>query len=382
MSEMFSPMISRIPLDIPQNKYSATKTDIKRLRRSITTLDSTTTVIKKQIRHAEELVRENLRADPLLALFRVVHRDSKAFFHSLERALNEISQDSLDDYITTRRLDDWRKLMSEFVIEVPAITEDVRNFARFVFQSDSGSDLGSDAGSGHANLPELPREFDKIIRELDEDTKRLKTRLDEAYTALRADMQFTESRRSISEAKTVTKLTELAFIFIPLSFTCSLFSMSIHELQNGVPVWTFILSALVMAVLAYGVRFVIASDFIADSSRSALEQFWAQRNVMRGEKIPLPTLVYLTAKEVWVKGGAEIAFFLFLSAFVVVPVAVMWTTTRLDAGLNIAMTVFLVLSGVWLAWFVYIVSDGGLDESKTLSRSDFHMTFSAPGDQV
>jgi Mg2+ and Co2+ transporter CorA len=178
---------------------------------------------------------------------------------SLEWALDEISQDSLDDFLMSRRLEDWRALMSQFEINVPAIGKSLHEFVSFVFRDDAGT--------------ALPEAVQRILEDVDANIARIKDRLDEAYTALRADMQFSESRRSIAEAKTVTKLTELAFIFIPLSFTASLFSMSIHQLEEPAPLWTFIVTSIGMALLAYLVRVVLTSEFIAESSRGALERF-------------------------------------------------------------------------------------------------------------
>ncbi|KAK5118782.1 hypothetical protein LTR85_007988 [Meristemomyces frigidus] len=82
--------------------------------------------------------------------------------------------------------------------------------------------------------------------------------------------------------------------------------MSIRELQNGVPVWTFVLSALVMALLSYGIRLIVTSDFIANSSRGALERFWARADVRRGESAPILTFIALTTQEAWSNGGADI----------------------------------------------------------------------------
>jgi hypothetical protein len=40
-------------------------------------------------------------------------------------------------------------------------------------------------------------------------------------------MSIIESKNAIAQAESISKLTELAFIFIPLSFTSSLFGMQI-----------------------------------------------------------------------------------------------------------------------------------------------------------
>ena len=229
----------------------------------------------------------------------MVQIDSKAFFQNPEWALDEISQDSLDDYLMTRLLADWRSLMSDFKIEVSAIFNSLSGFIAFVFQDDRQQNDrdGAQQHSPSRKNSRIREEVKDIVEDLEADITRLEGRLDDAYTALRADMQFTESRRSITEAKTVTKLTELAFLFVPLSFTTWIFSMSIVELQNGVPVWIFVMTAVAMALLSYAIRLLLASDFTADRSRTALEKLWARPNVRNGENVSGVRLTLLTMYE-------------------------------------------------------------------------------------
>ncbi|KJY01812.1 hypothetical protein TI39_contig278g00055 [Zymoseptoria brevis] len=355
---MAVPILPRLRLDFPMNKLNATPKDIASLKRATHSLVSTTTAIRREV---ESTVPEcySFRADPILALLRVVRLDSKAFFNSLEWALDEISQDSLDDYLMSRRVDGWRALMAEFEIEVPAIGRSLRDFIDFVFLDDPGM--------------ALPKDVQLILNDVDADILRIKSRLDEAYTALRADMQFSESRRSIAEARSVTKLTELAFIFIPLSFTASLFSMSIHELQNGVPLWTFIVTSLGIALFAYAVRLVLTSKFIAESSRGALERFWALSGVQRGEKAPFLTIVLFTLREIWHRGGRKvfgsISLFVLCAAFVIVPIALTWESTDLDVGFNAAISLFLVLSSLVLAFGLFFGFGDGTSHMASWGRA-------------
>jgi hypothetical protein len=345
--EMSLPTHPRIPLRIPRNKYNATRHDTGTLKDATRYLLSTAEAINTQAKTVPGW--EAFRADPILALLRVLQHDTKAFFNSLERALDEISEDSLDDYLMSRRLQDWRKFMNYFEIEVPTISKSLHDFAAFVF-----------CDGKHANVP---RKIQYIIDSVDADISRITSRLDEAYTALRADMQFSESRRNITEAKTVTKLTELAFLFVPLTFTASLFSMSIKELDKGVPAWTFVVTSLGMALLAYGVRLILTSEFLAQSSRGALERFWELRGVQRGTDAPLLTIALLTLREIWHNGGAKllgnVSLVLFFGSLVVGPIALAWRLTDLDPGFNVAITLFLVLFGLVLAFGIFLVGVGG-----------------------
>ncbi|KAK5732589.1 hypothetical protein LTR17_010404 [Elasticomyces elasticus] len=350
--ELALPVVPRTFLAFPINKFEATEDDIARLTHSISTLHSTMASVISQSESMIPLDWQAFRADPFEALLHVVQADTKAFLESLNTTLDEISQDSLDDYLMTKRLPEWRKLMSDFEIQIPAIGKSLHGFVDFVF--------------GAAKAPDKVRH---IVEAIDDDIARAKLRLDEAYAALRADMQFTESRRSILEAQTVTKLTELAFLFILLSFSASLFSIQVKELENGVPVWTFVVTAIAMALLSYGIRLLLASDFLADSSRSALERFWARHNVRRGDNVPWLTLVTLTLQELWRNGGSRFAvacsYVLFVSAFVVIPIAFLWTSTKLDTGFDVAMTLFLLASGLATLWFVVLLGGSDVGERVT-----------------
>ena len=65
-----------------------------------------------------------------------------------------------------------------------------------------------------------------------------------------------ESQRSIEEAVSVKRLTQLAFIFIPLTYSTSLFGMNIEEMTgNGPKLWIFVL----ISVCISGTAFILSS---------------------------------------------------------------------------------------------------------------------------
>lgn len=344
--DMSVPILPRLPSPLPINKFEASIDDIRSLEHDTRNLASTAKALRSQ--SAVVPGWKAFEADPILGLLRVVQLDSRAFFDSLEWALDEIGQDSLDEYLMSRRLGAWRKLMSDFEMAVPAIGKSLHDFTTFVFAD--------------GMKPELPKEIRIIIESVDADIIRIESRLAAAYTTLRADTQSFESRRSITETKTVTKLTELAFLFIPLSFTASLFSMSIQELDTSVPVWTFIATSLGMAALAYGVRLMLTSEYLAKSLHGAFERFRAQRGLPRGANAPIFTIALFTLREIWQNGAAKVLakalMVLFGGSLIVVPIAFAWTSTSLDVGFQAAVSLFLVLSSLGLA-FCFSDAAGG-----------------------
>ena len=189
----FLPLSARQPLDLPSNKLEATSDDLKRLKASSNSVPATADAVQYRIHNRRPELHNGVRVDPILALLEIVCVDSMAFAQSLAEALDEIGKDSLDDYLMERRLADWRRLMNTFQVEIPAIKNSVHDFVDYLFR-------------GTQSL-EPPDKVNAMVEELDRQLEDLKTKIDETYTALRVDMQFSESRRSINEAKTVTKVS-------------------------------------------------------------------------------------------------------------------------------------------------------------------------------
>jgi hypothetical protein len=329
-------MAPRLPSDVALNKYKAREAELGRLKASFTYLHPTSWSIQNASHLTSQTTCRGDLTDPIMILLKIVEQDTRVFLRSLEWALDDICNDSLDEFLLTRRLSDWRKLMNEFEREIPAISTRLEHFVNLVFGSKGGK--------------QLPDEVAEIVQDVRDNVARVKIRLDEAYADLRVDMQFNESRRSMNETQTVTRLTELAFVFIPLSFCASLFSMSIRELGDGVPVWIFIITSLVMVSIAYGVRILVGSDLLANSTRRSFERFWELTGVKPSDsdKAPMFTIVRFTVQEIWKSIRASLlvgtAGSIALTAPLVIPIVFMWTSTNMGKGFKAIVTLFLLTS--------------------------------------
>jgi Mg2+ and Co2+ transporter CorA len=78
----------------------------------------------------------------------------------------------------------------------------------------------------------------------------LSEQCDRGMTVSMNSAMIAESKRAIKQAEGVGKLTFLAFLYIPLSFTASFFGMNFHQLGTGtLSIWVwFVASCLVTAV--------------------------------------------------------------------------------------------------------------------------------------
>jgi hypothetical protein len=226
--------------------------------------------------------------------------------------------------------------MNEFDIQVPEVRRNLESFIKFAYDTED----------------QTPDAVQNLIQELNDRVGKFAEKMRDANGALRADLSILESKRNIVEAENVTKLTELAFAFIPLTFTCSFLTTPLLELQERIPLQTFVVTALTIACLSYGVRLVIRSDLIADNRRRALETFWKGANLKPGSKIPTHTLIFRTTREIWKHKGPllSISFFIMILSISVVPIAFLWTRTRLDVGFNVTITLLVIPFGIVVAW--------------------------------
>ncbi|KAK6346880.1 hypothetical protein TWF696_006985 [Orbilia brochopaga] len=68
-----------------------------------------------------------------------------------------------------------------------------------------------------------------------EEVNELRDNLKESSAFILAKESIHEARRSVAQAESVTQLTRLAFVFIPLTFATSIFGMNIAEWQDDIP---------------------------------------------------------------------------------------------------------------------------------------------------
>jgi hypothetical protein len=104
------------------------------------------------------------------------------------------------------------------------------------------------------------------------------------------ELSIEESRRSVQEAISVKRLTQLAFIFIPLNFASSVFGMNLNELTGvGPHIWVFVTTSicLVAAVLL----FVPMMKSLGENWKRREKNmfFWYKRDKM--------TFIYLCLKQ-------------------------------------------------------------------------------------
>jgi hypothetical protein len=232
-----------------------------------------------------------------------------------------------------KRLPAWRKLLSDLEIELPALGQNLHEFIE----------------PTHAAFSEVAY----MLADIDNRIEEVLGRVRNVYAVLRSEMALLDSSRSIAEARTVAKLTELAFAFIPLTFACSIFSMQITELQNGAPFWAFLVTAVTMGVITYAVRLVLQSNALSKLRRDATIRMMASGSSIGNQEIGTGTLLKHLIGGIWRHGQPLVTVLVFLTALAipVIPIAFLWSRNHMDVGLNAMLTVLTLPAGIMLAWY-------------------------------
>jgi hypothetical protein len=299
--------------------------------------------------------------DPNTALLWIIHRDTIGFLTMASDALLEIGLSSTNDYLMQQQLSHWRDLMTRFQVELPELRAAIENLARFnVELTTTATPLF---------ITETITQINIIIEQNEK-----------SYSALRADMALLESKKSIAQAESVGKLTELGFIFVPISCAASLFSMNVEQLANPVPLASFIWGAMIALTLAYLVRLLIRSSTLASLTKNHTRAIREYYGLSPHASIPTSTIIaYMTPNLLWNlnpvpnkwKPGSRFTSILLgiiLVSVLMVPIAVVWTHQHLNSGFKSMMTVIVFIFVATMALGYKALSEG-LKIRKMASRS-------------
>ncbi|KAJ4300999.1 hypothetical protein N0V90_003088 [Kalmusia sp. IMI 367209] len=307
--------------------------------------------------------------DPFRALLRTIHDDTLGLADVIRIALRRIREGTLDEDLMQSRVTFWRSLLYRLNFSLAEFDQRLQEFVHFTY------DIGS-----HTISPESHRELpsEKLAKSTRQTLRACIDLIEKSSDSLRAEMQIVDSRRSISEAESVSKLTELAFVFIPLSFVASLFSMQVHELDGGVPAYKFVVVAIAFVLAAYAVRLSIRSSRILEYKNETLRNIREEADLHYNE--PIPTRTFLA----WAGTSTSSTLSKFTKSFLVIttpvvlilavvaailsPVILLWLR-GINRGFKAVITVLLLLLDLLLVYPVVTNASGELDFNP---RAMFH----------
>lgn len=295
--------------------------------------------------------------DPLQALFQTIHDDTNILVDIIRTSMQRIREGTLDEEFMQKRVKFWRSLLHRLGFHLGVLQQGLREFEQFIFEPDS-----------HA--PQV----ENLSQTLSKNTQRTLAGcmdlIDRSSQSLLAEMQIADSRRGIAEAESVSKLTELAFVFIPLSFVASLFSMQIHELDGGVPVYQFALVAIAIVIAAYAVRLSIRSERLLEYRDNFMRQVHEDSGLRPDEKLPTHKFIAWAGANIGstvLKNSkntaavlAPIAVAMAVIAAVLSPIVLLWQR-NINAGFSVAITVLIILlDGILVVPVAVNMSNAGL----------------------
>ena len=287
--------------------------------------------------------------DPFRALFRAIHDDTHCLVDIIRVSLQRIREGTLDEDLMQRRVSFWRGLLHSLNFNLEELEQRLRGFVHFAYESENKNT------QSHI-----------LVRDTRQTLRACMELIDRSSRSLLAEMQIVDSRRSIAEAESVSKLTELAFVFIPLSFVASLFSMQVHELDGGVPLHTFALVAIGFVLIAYAVRLSIRSSRLIEQKNKMVQRMRDESHLQHNDTIPTHTFLIWAGRSISltvlniVQDTVTFAMpFILVFAFIAAilsPIILLWLR-NINRGFSAVITVILLLlDSVLVGPFIF--SDG------------------------
>ena len=181
----------------------------------------------------------------LSSVFRLVYSDTNEFLLGLHKILEAIEEAMSEDNIVQNNLSEWRRLLSRSLTVLEGLRQQSSNLIDEFHPSSKG--VSSPSYRWHSLDPGLQGPHDipwkvfyqgpcsrhdftqtkRLLATLNNSIEAAKNQVHRTSSVLQSTMSLIESKRGISQAESVAKLTELAFFFIPLAFSASFFSMPV-----------------------------------------------------------------------------------------------------------------------------------------------------------
>lgn len=157
------------------------------------------------------------------ALAQLMSDDLTHILGKMTHTLDEIELSLHDDLVLQRSLPVWRRQLGRWRNTLFHQGESLRELHQGL--------LPETAGLAPNMRESLDPGWDKLLRQLQglsQTVDRASRRVETVFQALMSSMSIVESERAIAEAEVVSKLTHLAFFFIPLSLVAGIFGMNIN----------------------------------------------------------------------------------------------------------------------------------------------------------
>ncbi|KAK5651617.1 hypothetical protein OQA88_11890 [Cercophora sp. LCS_1] len=221
----------------------------------------------------------------------------------------------------------WRRTLMQVQLRLPILRKTMGDLTR--------------TRPSNLKFPKASSNFRLLVNRVHQRITAVAKQAEEIDAALRAELSILESRKQLLESSNISRLTELAFVFIPLTFVASTFSMQVQELHLGPPLKTFFLAAFVAVFSTYAVRFFFNSRAFRKASRKTERAARKHGQVQEGQAVP--TGVYLS----FVSRGALLYFFSVYGVVLVCITSLVWLWAakgEMDKGFKAVMTMAVIFT--------------------------------------
>lgn len=345
----FTQMQCRTPWTLDYRSLFSTKTAWPEILDQLSPFQSTVEAFGNWLvsAPASEVGQYNNRLGPGSMIFRIAHQDTMGLLQLMRSAVAEIDLASSDLELQETALH-WRCRLDEFRAHLIDLEASFHLFVDF---------LHADAAARRQVSPpkvDMDPIEDLLYHGINE-IEAQKQRITQVYSSLTSKTQISDSHRSIAEAETVTRLTELAFLFIPLSFATSIFGMQF--ISGSTSATTYIAVALALTSGSYFLRFIVdrTTEQRSELRRSTKNRITAYAGLRSGSRIPTATFLR------WLADVTKRCFFKFwkwsflgttIIVILVIPLPIIWTSS-LNMGLQIALSCLLISLPTFLVVFYF-----------------------------
>ncbi|KAK6530823.1 hypothetical protein TWF281_007660 [Arthrobotrys megalospora] len=145
---------------------------------------------------------------------------------AIETSINDIDRSIPDEGTLQLNVNAWGKLLSSYRRILSEMLHSTRSQCQYLRNLERSTPNPMDA-TGEV-MKSLSKDFSYALQEFGDSRQHVSDRVDRTFQALMSSMSIIESQEAISEASSVGKLTELAFIYIPVTFAATFYSMQIE----------------------------------------------------------------------------------------------------------------------------------------------------------
>ena len=180
-------------------------------------------------------------------IFAFAASSEMAFLNLIEHKLNKFTQSDEREFDMLPNLKYTKSILYRHIQKIEQVLDSIRN-------TDDKKWPKPDASEAIKKADGASRDLTQDFENLKNRAQMLHTRCYESITVLMSSMSIDESKKAISQAERVGKLTLLAFGFVPLSFTTSFFGMNVREFENKTTsIWWWVV--LSVPVFGFAIAF-------------------------------------------------------------------------------------------------------------------------------